>query len=749
MHSQSRPSHTISSHNISSQSHSSQSNRDACLEGDSQTDSLLSHGSASKAARSRRLSRLRWNLSAVMMSIAAVGAAIAPAWANPVLTKWTFEPDNNFLEIILTEEIKPRYYLMARPARVVLDLPGTTLGTGKIRGDYPGAVRQVQVSQPEPELTRIVLELAPDAILAPEQVAFRLLEGNVVPNRFRWALQPLIAGRLLPTVEPGAGITPVPVVSPSSAIPPSSALPTVPPTSALPTAKAVATHVSPVPVPSSAPIAPSVPVSVPIPTVQVSKKSSLSIPLAPPQSTAQTVIEKVDKVAEKPVETVSVKPSAVLRLAPASPDAVPVAPPKVPPIAVPPLSATSSIASSSPSRSLATVPQVSSAVSSQPVATSPAALSTPPPPDSPPLPQPRAVSSTSTVPANVPVANVVPPPVEPVAIVETNLTGSAPQVKVPSLSPLTAPTITATSPSRPETPPSVPVESVNAPSAPISPVIQVATATITAAPSALAFETAATDAVGESPAAPASASLSAQAKAEQPAVTVPPLAPRPMPQADSLPTSPAVNSPASSQPAAIAATQRPAELSTSTVPVIEFGQPLPWGTTQPSSVLVRPSGSPSDVLLPSGTLLNLRYPGPEVLNLRATPNHQEVLLLQTEVRDEHGQVVIPIDSRVMGRFETNRAGSRFVAHAIALPGRTLQLQAESEVMTGERAVQSTQLAINSGLGAVAGGVLGKGSGAAAVGGAAAGAAVSYFTAPKPASIVPGQLLQVRLLENLR
>lgn len=162
------------------------------------------------------------------MGLVILGAAIAPAQANPILTKWTFEPSTNFLEISLTGDTKPRYYLMARPARVVLDLPGTTLGTGRILGDYPGAVRRVQVSQPEPELTRLVLELAPDAVLAPEQVALKLLEGNVEPNRFRWALQPLIAGRLLPKVQPGEAVSPqcfrcTPGPNPASLSPPRAA----------------------------------------------------------------------------------------------------------------------------------------------------------------------------------------------------------------------------------------------------------------------------------------------------------------------------------------------------------------------------------------------------------------------------------------------------------------------------------------------------------------------------------------------
>jgi hypothetical protein len=311
------------------------------------------------------------------------------------------------------------------------------------------------------------------------------------------------------------------------------------------------------------------------------------------------------------------------------------------------------------------------------------------------------------------------------------------------------------------------------------PVIQVATPEIEPVPGSLAavlsFEKPMEKPAAGPSAAPTTASdekldpqsNAAVVAANVPMVTVPPLAPR-----GAVPGG-QFGAPATAAPSGA-------------VPVIEFGQPLP-GTAQPNAV--SPSQMPSSqagvpqagviqsgvtqagviqagvpvappsvlvaaggmgvALLPAGTLLNLRYPGPEGLSLRSAPDRQEVLLLQTEVRDALGRVLIPANSLVTGRFETSAAGSRFITQSISLQGRSVPLRAESGSLMGDRAINNSNLAINSGIGALAGGVLGEGSGVAAVGGAAVGAAVTYLTSPRPATILPGQMVQVRLIEDLR
>uniref|UniRef100_A0ACD5GV66 Uncharacterized protein n=1 Tax=Desertifilum tharense IPPAS B-1220 TaxID=1781255 RepID=A0ACD5GV66_9CYAN len=77
------------------------------------------------------------------------------------------------------------------------------------------------------------------------------------------------------------------------------------------------------------------------------------------------------------------------------------------------------------------------------------------------------------------------------------------------------------------------------------------------------------------------------------------------------------------------------------------------------------------LILPSGTLLTLMYPGRVALSLRPGAVRQEVLLLQEEIRDTNGQILIPMGSMVIGRFEMDGQGVRFITQAIGLGDRNL------------------------------------------------------------------------------
>ena len=103
--------------------------------------------------------------------------------------------------------------------------------------------------------------------------------------------------------------------------------------------------------------------------------------------------------------------------------------------------------------------------------------------------------------------------------------------------------------------------------------------------------------------------------------------------------------------------------------VIEFGQPLVSLATP-------------ERLIPAGTVLNLRYAGRVPIAL--SDAQQEVLLLNEAVHDRSGNIIIPADSEVIGRFETSDAGSQFIAQSINWQDQTLLLNAESEVLRGDR-----------------------------------------------------------------
>jgi hypothetical protein len=163
--------------------------------------------------------------------------------------------------------------------------------------------------------------------------------------------------------------------------------------------------------------------------------------------------------------------------------------------------------------------------------------------------------------------------------------------------------------------------------------------------------------------------------------------------------------------------------------------------------------STSGVLLPSGTVLSLRYQGEETLNLSSDYPLQEVLVVDRDVRNQEGQIIVPAGSQVIGRFETGSSGSEFIAQAISINGESFLLNGRSDKLSGDRQLSSNQTMQNSALGAVAGTLLGAVTGVGLIAGIAAGAttsaAATYLTAPQPAIIEPDRVVEVRLLEDLR
>ncbi|GAP97873.1 AMIN domain-containing protein [Leptolyngbya sp. NIES-2104] len=115
----------------------------------------------------------------------------APATAAP-LENWRFDPNTNQLEVTVPAGIKPRYTLLAQPTRIVLDLPETQIGAVAPRGSYSGAVREIRVSQFQPNVARIVIELAPNAVLDRQQAQLQQVQDSDQTSD-RWILRPLLA----------------------------------------------------------------------------------------------------------------------------------------------------------------------------------------------------------------------------------------------------------------------------------------------------------------------------------------------------------------------------------------------------------------------------------------------------------------------------------------------------------------------------------------------------------------------------
>ncbi|WP_193198927.1 AMIN domain-containing protein [Nostoc sp. MG11] len=113
--------------------------------------------------------------------------------ATPVakLDDWRFYPEKVQLEITLSAGTTPRYFYLAQPPRIVLDLPDTQLGYVSTQQNYSGAIQRIRVSQLNASSTRIVLDLAPSTSLHLKQLQLQRVSQN---NSTRWVLRPVTPG---------------------------------------------------------------------------------------------------------------------------------------------------------------------------------------------------------------------------------------------------------------------------------------------------------------------------------------------------------------------------------------------------------------------------------------------------------------------------------------------------------------------------------------------------------------------------
>ncbi|NEO98830.1 MAG: N-acetylmuramoyl-L-alanine amidase [Symploca sp. SIO2E9] len=105
------------------------------------------------------------------------------------LLSWRFDASQNRLVFTTDSGIQPKAQLLANPTRLVVDLPGTTLGGPRLNQQGRGAIREVRVGQFDNRTTRIVVELAPGYFLDPQKVQFQGLSPS------QWSVQ-------LPRPEP-------------------------------------------------------------------------------------------------------------------------------------------------------------------------------------------------------------------------------------------------------------------------------------------------------------------------------------------------------------------------------------------------------------------------------------------------------------------------------------------------------------------------------------------------------------------
>ena len=801
----------------------------------------------------------------------AIAAARGEAAA---LTNWRYDPAARQLEVTVKEGVTPRYFLMAQPARIVLDLPDTEVGEVSVKETYAGAIRQVRVSQFQPGLTRIVMELSPDAVFAQGQVKLEKA------NKSTWVLRPLIAnaptaeiGRMPPIQTPSQTISrpegakaPAPV----SALPPPpeidlpSSFPPVQPKRStavvtVPLVKAAA-QVEVVQPASLQPMSPegsdvspmnnnlmegdvSLPAvasrsrpssstqssnsglataSLPSQAIAQVSPTEKTTPLPPSttQSAADLLVDLTKAVKLEVPPPVSLPASGSSVVMPASssvtrklPAPIQTQPLQIPAIAPVNLStamevskfgeaieipSTLRVATNLPVQ--VTVPAINASPPTQLAAVPPTiTFSAPPqtamPPLNPPIAAPVVVpmQPPSSVMQTMPRVQPQLPTLQPAALPilqppsSSVMQSVAPiQLQQPQLQPLQLQQPKMQQPVRAMQPPISSVMQsgppmVTLPSAvsqpPISSVMQTsvmqtsvmpmpAVSPVSSAP-AIAFGVAQptlslpqatfSEGAGQSAMVSVPPLQTASPQPQTSAVSVPPLQPM------SIPTSATVT-PVQMAPIVTSAS---AATASST---IEFGKSLPIAgatalnttpamtnysatmapsVTSPLATSMMYQSSVPGLILPTGTMLVLSYPGTVNLSLNAGTPRQEVLILQTEVRDSLGNVVFPRGSYVTGQFDTSREGSRFMAMAISQRDRAIPFAAESDPINGNREVSGSSLAVYSGAGALAGGLVSRFSGLGVLLGGAAGAATNLFTSPKPATIQPGQIIQVRMTREVR
>jgi N-acetylmuramoyl-L-alanine amidase len=105
-----------------------------------------------------------------LFALIILSPSISFAQAVAQLDNWQFNPKTQQLKINLSATVKPQYFYLPEPPRLVLDLPNTKLGKVPTQRDYSGAIQKIRISQMNENVTRIVLDLAPGTQLQSNQI---------------------------------------------------------------------------------------------------------------------------------------------------------------------------------------------------------------------------------------------------------------------------------------------------------------------------------------------------------------------------------------------------------------------------------------------------------------------------------------------------------------------------------------------------------------------------------------------------
>jgi N-acetylmuramoyl-L-alanine amidase len=115
--------------------------------------------------------KFNWLVASVLGVLGSLSISTAAEAAR--LQFWRFNANENRLVFTTDEGVQPRAQLISNPTRLVIDLPGVTLGRSMVSQTVGGAIREVRVGQFDDRTTRIVIELSPGYTLNPQEIQVR------------------------------------------------------------------------------------------------------------------------------------------------------------------------------------------------------------------------------------------------------------------------------------------------------------------------------------------------------------------------------------------------------------------------------------------------------------------------------------------------------------------------------------------------------------------------------------------------
>ncbi|MEG4120674.1 N-acetylmuramoyl-L-alanine amidase [Microcoleus sp. N9_B4] len=139
--------------------------------------------------------KFHWLLPSFLSVFLLAGAAEAAR-----LQSWRFDASENRLYITTEGGVQPKAQLIFNPMRLVIDLPGTSLGRPSVSKPLSGAIESVRVGQFDNNTTRIVVEIRDGFTIDPQQVKFR----GISPSEWTVDLPTPVRGETQnPISEPG------------------------------------------------------------------------------------------------------------------------------------------------------------------------------------------------------------------------------------------------------------------------------------------------------------------------------------------------------------------------------------------------------------------------------------------------------------------------------------------------------------------------------------------------------------------